>query len=134
MVEPRPDRAPNPPPLTVAASVVGVQGVVLVGLAVVEASSAVDGRVEVAVSTAVFFAVYGVVLLASALALTRRWGWARGPVLISQLIALGLAWNVRDAPLLAVALAIAALVALAGMLSPASIDVLMPRTEDPDAG
>ncbi|MDE0776106.1 MAG: hypothetical protein OSB43_07530 [Nocardioides sp.] len=126
-------RPANPPPLTVAVSLVAVQGLVLIALGVAEAFSVVGDRLSVGISTAIFFLVYGVALVACAVALTRRWGWARGPVLMSQLIQLGIAWNVRDAPLLALVLAVAALVALAGMLSPASIEVLMPTAED-DAG
>jgi hypothetical protein len=133
MVDPQPERSANPPPLTVAASLVAVQGLVLVGLALVEAFSVDQDRVAVAVSTAVFFALYGVVLLTCSVALTQRWGWARGPVLISQLIQLGIAWNVRDSLFLAIVLAIAALLALAGMLSPASIEVLMPTADEPEA-
>jgi hypothetical protein len=130
VVDPSASPGANPPPLTVAASIVGVQGLVLVGLAVVEAFSVVPDRAAVAVSTAVFFGLYGVALLACAVALTRRWSWARGPALLSQLIQLGIAWNLRDVPLLAVVLVVAALVALAGMLNPASIDVLMPRADE----
>ncbi|MGA8846762.1 MAG: hypothetical protein WB471_09145 [Nocardioides sp.] len=133
MADPRAEpHAVNPPPLTVAASLVAVQGVVLIALAVVEIFNVVEDRVAVAVSTAVFFALYGAGLLLCALALTRRWGWARGPVLISQLLQLGIAWNIRDTPLLAIALALAALVALAGMLSPASLEALMPPAEEPE--
>ncbi|CAN5255162.1 hypothetical protein BH09ACT12_BH09ACT12_21980 [soil metagenome] len=132
MADFRPDQPTNPPPLTVAASLVAVQGLVLIALALVEAFSVVDDRMAVAVSTGVFFALYGVALLLCALALTRRWGWARGPVLISQLIQLGIAWNVRDVPVLAIVLAVTALLALAGLLSPSSIEVLMPAAEDPD--
>lgn len=130
MAEPSSDRVANPPPLTVAASLVGVQGVVILALAVVEAFSVVDDRRSVGISVAVFFAVYGTLLVVCAVALTRRAGWARGPALLSQLIQLGIAWNLRDTPFLAIMLVVAALVALAGMLSPASIDVLMPRADD----
>ena len=132
MADSHKDRTANPPPLTVAASLVGVQGLVLIVLATVEAFSIVEDRASVAVSTAVFFAVYGIALVVCAVALTRRAGWARGPALLSQLIQLGIAWNVRDVALLAIILAIAALVALAGMLSPASIEVLLPQAEESD--
>jgi uncharacterized membrane protein len=45
---------------------------------------------------------------------------------LAQLIQLGLAWSFRDGSTLAVAIALAviALVVLAGMLNPASIDAL----------
>lgn len=124
MADSHPGGTANPPPLTVAAALVGVQGLVLLALALVEASSMVADRAEVAISTAVFFGLYGVVLLVCAVALTRRSGWARGPVLLSQLIQLGIAWNVRDIALLSIVLALAAGVVLAGMLSRASLEAL----------
>jgi hypothetical protein len=114
----------NPPPLTVAASLVAVQGFVLVALAVLELVNASSERLSLGVSTAVFFLVYGGLLLLCAWALTQQQGWTRGPVLITQLIQLGLAWNLRDLPLVAVALALTAAVVLAGMLHPATLRTL----------
>ena len=114
----------NPPPLTVAASLVCIQGFVLLGLAVLELASMTSDRMSTGVSTAVFFLVYGVLLLACAWALTQQQGWTRGPVLITQLIQLGLAWNLRDLPLVAVALAVTSAVVLAGMLHPATLKTL----------
>ncbi len=114
----------NPPPLTVAASLVAIQGTMLVALAVLELANVSSERMSMGVSTAVFFLVYGAVLGACAWSLTQQQGWTRGPVLITQLIQLGLAWNLRDAPLVALALAVAAAVVLAGMLHPATLKVL----------
>lgn len=93
-------------------------------LAVLELAHVSSERMSLGVSTAVFFAAYGVVLVLCAWALSRRHGWARGPVLLTQLIQLGLAWNLRDLVLVAVVLLVAALVVLAGMLHPASIEAL----------
>ena len=115
----------NPPPLTVAASLVVLQGFVLVSLAALELANVTSERMTMGVSTAVFFLVYGVALVGCAWGLTRQQGWTRGPVLITQLIQLGLAWNVRDTPLLAVALALTAGVVLAGMLHPATLRTLL---------
>ena len=114
----------NPPPLTVAASLVAIQGFVLVALAVLELANVTSGRMSMGVSTAVFFLVYGALLLLCAWALTQQQGWTRGPVLITQLIQLGLAWNLRDLPLVAVALALTSAVVLAGMLHPATLKTL----------
>ena len=113
--------AAPPPPLTVAASVAGVQGLVLVVLAVLEAASIEGDRLGLGASTAIFFGVYGVVLLAAAWGVHRCAGWARGPVLITQLICLGLAWNTRDEPLVAIALVICAAIVLAGMMHPDTV-------------
>ncbi|WP_148614843.1 hypothetical protein [Nocardioides rubriscoriae] len=126
-----PETVPRPPtPLLVAAVLVALQGVGLVVLAVVGLLDVVSSRVEVGVSVAVFFAVYGATLLACAWALTRRHGWARGPVLLTQLIQLGIAWNVRGNLLLAVPLAVVALVTLVAVLQPASIRALLGEPED----
>jgi hypothetical protein len=114
----------NPPPLTVAASLVAVQGFVLVALAVLELVNVSSERLSLGVAAAVFFVVYGGLLLLCAWALTQQQGWTRGPVLITQLIQLGLAWNLRDLPLVAIALALTAAVVLAGMLHPATLRTL----------
>ena len=52
--------------------------------------------------------------------------WARGPAVLAQLIQLGLAWSFRGDPttLVAIALAVVALVALAGIFHPASTHAL----------
>jgi hypothetical protein len=123
-------RAELPPPLTVAASLVAIQGVLLLAVGVLELVTISSERVSLGLSTAAFFIAYGGVLLVCARALTRQHGWARGPVLITQLIQLGLAWNVRDVVVVAVVLAVAAVVVLAGMLHPASIRAL---SDDPTA-
>ncbi len=114
----------NPPPLTAAASLVAIQAVVLLILAVLETANLSDERRSLGLSTTVFFAAYGVVLLAAAWGLHRRASWSRGPVLITQLIMLGLAWNLREHVLVALALLVCALIVLAGMLHPDTIEAL----------
>lgn len=113
-----------PPPLTVAASLVAVQGLVLLGLAVVEVADLEADRRAMGLSTAGFFAAYGALLLVAGWGLWRRTAWSRGPALITQLIFLGLAWNVREHAVGAVAIAVVALVVLAGVLHPDSIEAL----------
>ncbi len=114
----------NPPPLTVAASLAGVQGGLLVLLAVLEIGHVSSQRVSLGVATGLFFLVYGVALIGCAFALTRRHGWARGPVLLTQLIQLGLAWNLREFWPIALLMALTSLVVIAGMIHPATTDVL----------
>lgn len=114
----------NPPPLTVAASLVVLQGACLVAFGVLELANVTSERLSMGVSSAIFFLVYGVALTACAWGLTQQQGWTRGPVLITQLIQLGLAWNIRDLSLIAVLLAVTAAVVLAGMLHPATLKVL----------
>jgi hypothetical protein len=127
---------PSPPPLTVAASVVAVQGAVLVLLAVLELADISADRRSLGLSTAAFFGAYGALLLGAGWALRRRTAWARGPVLLTQLIALGLAWNLRDSAAIAIVLAVSAVVALGGLVHPDSIAALSgtPRDDSEDSG
>jgi hypothetical protein len=128
-------RPQNPAPLTVAATLVVIQGALLLVFAALEIANISSERISLGVSTAIFFLVYGGVLVLCAWALTRHQGWARGPVLLTQLIQLGLAWNLRDTTLLALVLLVAAAVVIAGMLHPASIKALADDpTDSTDAG
>ena len=88
-------RPSNPAPLVVAASLVAVEGLLLLGYAVLELASTSSDRVAVAVTTAVFFAAYGGLLLAAAWAVTHGRSWARSPIVLAQLIQLGVAWSFR---------------------------------------
>ena len=94
-------------------------------LAVAELSSINDGRRSMGASIAVFFAGYGAILIVAAVGLWRCSTWARGPGLLTQLIALGLAWNIRDeSGVGTTVLAVTAVVALVAMIHPASIEAL----------
>jgi hypothetical protein len=119
-----------PAPLGVAVAVVTVQGVGLLGLAVLGLLDLVTSRVEVGLSLAVFFGAYGAGLLACAWALTRRQVWARGPVLLTQLIELGVAWNSRENLLLALPLGLVGLVGLVAMVQRSSVEALLGAPED----
>jgi hypothetical protein len=120
----------NPAPLVVAASLVAVEGLLLLGYAVLELASLSADRVAVALTTSAFFVAYGVLLLLAAWAVTNGRSWARSPIVLTQLIQLGIAWSFRggDTTPVAVAMAVVALVVLVGILTPASIDALA----DPD--
>ncbi|MBM9461242.1 hypothetical protein JK386_15170 [Nocardioides sp. zg-536] len=101
-----------------------VQGLTLVLLSVLELASVSSARLGLGLSTAGFLAAYGVLLLAAGWGLRQRLSWTRGPVLLTQLISLGLAWNVREHAVLAIALLVTALVVLAGMLHRDTIEAL----------
>jgi hypothetical protein len=124
----------NPAALVVAASLVAVEGLLLVGYAVLELASLSADRVAVAVTTTLFFAGYGGLLLACAWALTHGSSWARSPVVLTQLIGLGVAWSFRggDTTGVAIAIAVVAIVVLLGLLNPASIEALSDRQGDDD--
>ncbi len=121
--------AATPAPLKLAAALVALQGLGLLVLAVVGVFNLGSDRVSAGASVSAFFAAYGAALLVCAWALTQRHGWARGPVLLTQLIQLGLAWNLRDAPEVAVPLALTAAVAIAAMLQPTTMAALLGEPE-----
>jgi hypothetical protein len=120
-----------PAPLLVAASLVAVEGLLVVGYGVLEAASLTVGRLTMGITTAVFFLGYGAGLLACAWALRGLRSWARSPVVLAQLIQLGLAWSFRggETTYVAVGLALAAVVVLVGVLHPVSIDALSGERE-----
>ena len=125
---------PNPAPLVVAASLVVVEALFLLGYAVLELASISADRVAVALTTSMFFAAYGALLLAAAGAVTHGRSWARSPIVLAQLIQLGVAWSFRggDTTVAAVVLALVALVVLVGILLPSSIDALAEHDDRQD--
>jgi hypothetical protein len=125
-------RASNPAPLVVAASLVAVEGALLLGYAVLELFSLDSDRVAVGLTTSVFFAVYGAGLVLCAWAVTRGHSWARSPIVLAQLIQLGVAWSFRGGgtTVVAIAIAVVAGIVLAGLLHPSSLDALADRPAD----
>jgi hypothetical protein len=77
-------------------------------------------------TTAGFLVAYGVLLVFCGWQLTRCTPWVRAPVLLAQLIQLGLAWGFREGDTLPVAivLALASVVTLVGLLHPVSMRAL----------
>jgi len=103
----------------VAAVVVAGQALVFVTLAVLDLTGLVPGRVGVGIGIGLLLLVMGVGLLAAAWGLVQARHGARGPVVVAQLIGLGLAWSLRtpdantgDNRAVAVAIAVSALVVL----------------------
>ena len=122
---PGPDK-PVPAPLVVAASLAGVEAVLLATLGVLELASLRLARLTMGATTAIFFVAAAAGLAWCAWSLWRVRRWARGPVVMTQLICLGLAWNYwggQTKPV-SVALALVALVVIAGLLHPESTAVL----------
>ncbi len=120
-----------PPPLTVAAALTAVEAFVLAGLGVLEVANLHAVRLTMGVTTAAFFLGAAAALGWCAWSLWRVRRWARGPVVMSQLIVLGLGWNLwaGSTKALAAGLAVVGLVVIAGLLHPASTRVL---ESDPD--
>lgn len=109
-----------------AASLVAVEALVLLCLGALELTSLRSARMTMGVTTSAFFLVAAGSLACCAWGLRQGRRWARGPVVMSQLIQLGLAWNFRDvwSPVLPLGLAVAALVVITGLLHPATTRVL----------
>jgi protein-S-isoprenylcysteine O-methyltransferase Ste14 len=122
---PRPP-ASTPAPLLVAASLVAVEGLLLLGYAVLEVASVDADRVAVAATTGIFFLVYGAGLLFCARGLSRCRSWARSPIVLAQLIQLGVAWSFWGGSTTVVAIAVAAVavIVLVGVFHPASLEAL----------
>ena len=116
----------RPAPLTVAASLAGVEALLLVLFGFAELLSLTGERVAMGVTTTAFFVVYGVGLAFCAWRLARLESWARAPVVLAQLIQLGVAWSFKDGSttLVAVGLAVVALVVVAGVFHPRSLTAL----------
>lgn len=119
-----PDRAPAP--LLVAASLVGVEAVLLVLYGFAEISAVTGNRVAMGVTTSMFFIVYGAALAFFGWRVARLESWARSPLVLAQLIQLGVAWSFRGGAgtAAAVGLALVAVLVLAGIFHPASMEAL----------
>ena len=119
-------RSTPPAPLLVAASLVAVEGGLLLLLSVLELGSLSSGRVAMGITTTSFFVLYGLGLVLCAWAVSRGHSWARSPIVLTQLIQLGVAWSFRggSTTTVAVALAVVALVVVAGVLHPSSLEAL----------
>jgi hypothetical protein len=109
--------------LRIAAVLAGLEGLAFLLYAFAVLASFSGARATMGVTTAVFFVVYGAGLAAAAWSLWRAQSWARAPVVLAQLIQLGVAWSFRGgaSTTLAVAFAVVAVVVLGGVLNPASL-------------
>ena len=111
---------------------VGLEALLLVGFGLVEVAVLSSSRAVMGVSTIVFFLLYGAGLAWCGWRLARLESWARAPVVLAQLIQLPVAWSFRggQTTLVAYALMALAVVALVGILHPASLRALTPEHEE----
>lgn len=117
----------------VAAGLVGVEAVLLLGYGVVLIPSMHSERLAMGVTTPLFFILYGAGLAFCAWSVVRLHSWARAPLVLAQLIQLGVAWSFRGgtSTVVTVVLALAAVLVLVGIFHPASLDALSEdRPED----
>jgi hypothetical protein len=115
-----------PAPLVVAASLAGLEGLLVLAYAVVLAADIHSDRVTMGVKTSLFFGLLAGVLMCCAWYVVQRRQWARSPIVVVQVMALGLAWNFLGGSTtwISVVLAVLAIVVLVGLLHPASIEAL----------
>ena len=121
------DARPAPPATLVGAAVlVGLEGLLLCVLAVLELVALDAERVTLGVTTALFFLILGAGLIHCASALYRVRSWARGPVVALELIGVLLSFSFwgGETTLIAVLILLVSLAALAGVLHPASTSAL----------
>jgi len=113
-----------------------VEGLLLVGYAVLELLNIQSGRVAMGLTTSLFFLLYGAGLLLCAWGLSRHDSWARSPIVLAQLIQLGVAWSFwgGETKLVALVIAAAALVVLVGVFHPASLRALEQADAEDSAG
>lgn len=116
----------TPTPLIVAAVVVALEGLFAVVFGAAEALSITSARAVMGVTTALFFVAFGGGVLFCAWGLIKVRSWARGPVMLTQLMSLGLAWNFRggETAWISVVLMVPAVIGLIGMLHPRTIEAL----------
>jgi hypothetical protein len=115
--------------MQVAAGVVVLEALALVGFGVAEIFAIDSDRIALGVTNIVFFLLYGGLLLWCARALLAGRSWSRSPIVLTQLIQLGVAWSFAggDTQWVSAVLALLALGVLAVMLSPSTTSVLYGR-------
>jgi hypothetical protein len=123
---PGPNDQRAPAPLVVAASLTGLEAllVVLFGLAELRFLSA--NRAAMGITTSMFFVFYGVALGYFAYKLRNLEAWARAPIVLAQLIQICVAWSFRGGAttFVAAALAVLAALTLIAVFHPASLRAL----------
>jgi hypothetical protein len=115
--------------MRIAAALTFAEALALVGFGIAEIFAIDRDRVALGVTNIVFFLLYGGLLLLCVRALLAARSWSRSPIVLTQLIQLGVAWSFAggDTRWVAAALAIPAFVVLAVMLSPTTTEVLYGR-------
>ncbi len=116
-----------PRPLVVAAVVTLVEALAFVGLAINQGIVFSSERAEMGWTTIAFFAIWALMLAACGAAILRHNSWARSPIVMAQLIHLGVAWSFvakdpsRGLSIVAWCIAAASATVLVGLFHPKSI-------------
>lgn len=115
-----------PKPLLFAAAIGVLEAVVLVVLGVLELLNLSSERLAMGLTTAGFFFLVAAALVACAFGLAHLKSIARSPLVLAQLIALGVASSFLGMPVVALTIAAFAVACLVGIFHPASIEALEP--------
>lgn len=107
-----------------AAVIVALEAAAALAFGIAELVRLDPSRLSVGITTGAFFFLYAVGLGAAARAVARLSSWSRGPIVLAQLIQLGVAWSFhgRSTDWVALLLAVPALVVLVVVLAPATTD------------
>jgi len=111
--------------VVIAVSVVAVEAIAYIVFALAELASIRGGNYAGGIGIGLFLALYGLAQLYACWKLLQWHTWARGPLIFTQLVQLGLAWGLRDwglreaeARWLAILMAVSAAVALVCLVLP----------------
>jgi hypothetical protein len=128
---PSPERGRTPAPLVVATSLVGVEAVCLVLFGIAELRALSATKLTMGVTTSLFFVAYGAGLGLVGWSLHRLRSWARAPVVLAQLIQLGVAWSFRSGATtpVSVLLTVVSVLVLLGVFHPASLRAVDAESE-----
>ncbi|CAN5197638.1 MAG: hypothetical protein ACSLEW_09915 [Nocardioides sp.] len=113
-----------PKPLVVSASIAVLQAGVLVVLAVLELINISSDRLALGLTTTAFFLLVAAALVGCAWGLMGLRSPARSPLVLAQLIFLGVASSFAGWPAVALAIAVPAVACLVGIFHPASLAAL----------
>lgn len=113
----------TPPALVMAIGLVALEALALAVLTVLELAAVSSERVMLGLTTAAFFGLSAAGLAWCARGLWQRQSWARGPVMMVQLLLLGMAYSVfdRDVWWVSATLVVVALSTAVGVLHPSSL-------------
>jgi hypothetical protein len=112
--------------LRLAALVCLCEAGALVVLAVIEIANLSSSRLVLDVTTTIFFVLYATGLVVAAVGLARARSWARAPLMLSELIQLGLAWSFHGpgTDVVALLLAVSAIFVIAVLVLPTTTTAL----------
>ena len=106
--------------LLVAVTFVAIEALAYLVLAVLAVTDYSGDEALTGAGIALFLALYGLAQLFAGWKLLAWHKWARGPLMFTQLVQLGLAWGLRGSnePWLAILMAVGAVIALGCLVAP----------------